>query len=92
MMAFDLAEAFNRRGWLREKKEGKQMVRCPWAETHQHGDDEAALFKKRGRKGGYNFKCLHSHCATRTATDVYTFFGFVEDDDRGRSTQGIRRW
>jgi hypothetical protein len=80
MLAFDLAEAFRRRGMLREKKEGKQLVRCPWAETHQHGDDEAALFKKRGRKGGYNFKCLHSHCASRTVIDVYTYFGFVEDD------------
>lgn len=80
MMAFDLAEAFNRRGWLRAKKEGKQLVRCPWAESHQHGDDEAALFKKRGRKGGYNFKCLHAHCLSRTVVDVYTFFGFVEDD------------
>ncbi len=80
MMAFDLAEAFNRRGWLRERKEGKQLVRCPWAETHQHGGDEAALFKKRGRKGGYNFKCLHSHCASRTVTDVYSYFDFIEDD------------
>jgi hypothetical protein len=88
MMAFDLAEAFNRRvdqktgkSWLRERKEGKQLVRCPWAEAHQHGDDEAALFKKRGRKGGYNFKCLHSHCASRTITDLYAYFGFVEDDE-----------
>jgi hypothetical protein len=80
MLAFDLAEAFRRRGMLRERKEGKQLVRCPWAETH-HGDDEAALFKKRGRKGGYNFRCLHSHCASRTVADVYTFFGFVEDDE-----------
>jgi hypothetical protein len=80
MMAFDLVEAFRRRGMLRERKEGKQLVRCPWAETHQHGDDEAALFKKRGRKGGYNFKCLHSHCSSRAVTDVYTYFGFVEDD------------
>ena len=80
MMDFDLAAAFARRGWLRAKKEGKQLVRCPWADRH-HGDDEAALFKKRGRKGGYNFRCLHQHCATRTAADVYTFFGFDEDAD-----------
>jgi len=81
MLAFDLVEAFRRRNMLRERKEGKQLVRCPWAETHTHGDDEAALFKKRGRKGGYNFRCLHSHCASRSVADVYTFFGFVEDDE-----------
>jgi hypothetical protein len=81
MLDFDLAEAFNRRGWLRKRKEGKQIVRCPWADAHTHGDDEAALFKNRGRKGGFNFKCQHAHCTNRTVVDVYTFFGFVEDDD-----------
>ena len=79
MLAFDLAEAFNRRGMLRDKRGVNQLVKCPWSDTHTHGDDEAAIFKKRGRSGGYNFKCLHGHCAQRTAEDVYRFFGFDED-------------
>jgi hypothetical protein len=79
MMAFDLVEAFRRRGMLREKRALKQLVKCPWGDQHTGGDDEAALFKKRGRSGGYVFKCLHSHCADHTIVEVYNFFGYNED-------------
>src|SRR3990172_4893297 len=90
MMDFNLVEAFKRRGMLREKRNVKQIVKCPWADQHT-GDDEAALFKKRGRSGGYAFKCLHSHCASRTVAEVYTFFGYIEDreDSRPRVLVGV---
>ncbi len=92
MMDFNLVEAFKRRGMLRAKHEVKQLVKCPWADHHTGGDDEAALFKKRGRSGGYAFKCLHSHCSNHNVADVYVFFGYNEDrdaDSRPRVLVGV---
>ena len=52
--------------------DGKLYIVCPWASEHTSGPgtlgvaaSETALFV--GKEGG--FKCMHSHCADRTAKD-----------------------
>jgi hypothetical protein len=79
MLAFDLVEAFRRRGWLLGSERGDKIgVRCPWHTEHSKSTETTALFRNGKRGGGYSFKCLHGHCVDRTVADVYEFFGYKE--------------
>jgi KaiC/GvpD/RAD55 family RecA-like ATPase len=55
-------------------------VRCPWADEHSDGNEEAMWLPAGGRgKAEGHFKCLHSHCEGRTRSDYLAAVGYVED-------------
>ncbi len=55
-------------------------VRCPWADEHSNGSEEAMWLPAGGRgKAEGHFKCLHSHCEGRTRSDYLAAVGYVED-------------
>lgn len=57
-------------------EKGKYIVRCPWADQHTNCDEEAAYWSPHhGGFKGPGFKCLHSHCAERTAKDLFEWLG-----------------
>ncbi|AFS53110.1 AAA family ATPase [Leptospirillum ferriphilum] len=58
------------------QERGKFIVRCPWADQHSNKDPEAGYWSPHhnGFKGP-GFKCLHSHCAERTAKDLLEWLG-----------------
>jgi hypothetical protein len=45
----------------------KWILKCPWADRHTGGGDEAALFLFGGVPA---FKCLHTHCADKGYADL----------------------
>ncbi len=69
-------------------------VRCPWADEHSNGSEEAMWLPAGGRsKAEGHFKCLHSHCEGRTRSDYLAAVGYVEDiasqfDDLSAMTLG----
>ena len=55
-------------------------VRCPWADEHSNGSEEAMWLPAGGRgKAEGHFKCLHSHCEGRTRSDYLAAVGYAED-------------
>ena len=74
MLAFDLVEAFRRRGWLTGSERGKKIgVHCPWSDEHSKQTETTVLIN---HEEGFTFSCLHGHCANRKIKDVYKFFRF----------------
>jgi hypothetical protein len=51
------------------RKAGLHRIRCPWAEEHSNGDAEAVV-REPDLRGGWGFKCMHSHCAARRIGDL----------------------
>lgn len=59
-----------------ENTEGRWLIRCPWANEHTTGDENAHYFVQ-GSNGyfGDGFKCFHSHCANRDIHSLRAFLG-----------------
>jgi putative DNA primase/helicase len=73
----DMALEFQQRGWyLRQLRDGKHAVRCPWRDAHssESGPTETVLFEPRSIDGLWGFQCQHAHCAHRTIKDVWQLF------------------
>lgn len=67
----------------REAQSGWRDVRCPWINEHTADPENGAAILKI--EGGYQFKCLHGHCAERSINDVYAWMranGGAEVADR----------
>lgn len=73
----DMAEEFRTRDWyLDDRGNGKHLVRCPWQDEHsgQSGPSETAIFEPLTPETPWGFKCMHTHCASRTIRDVWELF------------------
>lgn len=66
------------RGELRAKAgySARHSVHCPWESAHTSGSDgtDTMVVESDGTHGPL-FRCLHSHCSSRTMADVREFFG-----------------
>lgn len=50
----------------RHPRKGHHRIRCPWAELHSNGDEEAVVIEPGASPApGWGFRCLHAHCSER---------------------------
>lgn len=50
-------------------------VKCPWADQHSDGRDNAILFPPKEAGSAGWFHCSHAHCSGRGLADVYRALG-----------------
>ncbi|HKO91586.1 MAG TPA: VapE domain-containing protein [Polyangiaceae bacterium] len=58
----------------RPGQDGMRMVVCPWQREHTTGaplDSSTVIFPANSRQGLGGFKCFHSHCLQRSATEAF---------------------
>jgi hypothetical protein len=56
---------------VRPLNDGMLTVRCPWADSHTGGRDDAAVVIPPPTPDGWGlFSCRHCHCAHRTTLDL----------------------
>jgi Virulence-associated protein E/Bifunctional DNA primase/polymerase, N-terminal len=67
---------------LREMSDGKLVVECPWSADHSSDTtgSDTTIYYPAGVGGvlSRGFKCLHAHCADRTARDFRNAIGYEE--------------
>jgi putative DNA primase/helicase len=94
LMPIDMIAEFEKQGlYIRELREGKHAVTCPWASEHScdSGETQAVIWPPNNEHDLWGFKCLHQHKGVaRTIADVIKLFGVdtaptpdAEDDPGG---------
>lgn len=79
----------------RELSSGAIAVACPWGHEHTSGkdlDSSTVIFPPTSGDSLGAFRCLHQHCALRSAADVLALFSDDEIDiANGRTPRSQRR-